>query len=194
MDNRIKVIAEHFGLEAQERQLMEESAELIQALNKCWRAYTYDGDCVVAKMNLVEEIADVEIMIEQIKYLCGIELGVIHQKNKKLCRMMEMIQPKMVDMIDGVHSLALNYNPDVYRWRADMMEEGCPKPKPGDVVLVDTRRGKQYALVKRTYQLPESEANKHKPVLDIVKFGDDDERKRKVETREPEESWSWPES
>lgn len=176
MDNRIKVVADHFGIETQERQLAEECAELIQALNKCWRAYTYDGDLSEAKKNLIEEIADVEIMIAQIKYLYGIGFDVVHATNGKLNRTMEKLQPKMVDMIAGVHSLALNAPQKEFIWRTDMMDDFVPKPKPGDIALVDTKRGNQYALVKRVFQLPENEANRHKAVLDIIKFGDDDER------------------
>ena len=34
---KIKIIAEHYGYEAQSRQCIEEMAELMQAINKLWR-------------------------------------------------------------------------------------------------------------------------------------------------------------
>lgn len=55
-------IAKHYGENNQLNQLQEELAELIKAVNK----YRRDEDNID---NLIEEIADVEIMIEQIKYL-----------------------------------------------------------------------------------------------------------------------------
>ena len=70
--------AEYFGYEAQSNQLVEECAELIQAVSKYRRAVAGLGQPVaeekkaVALENLVEEIADVEIMLEQIKYLLQI--------------------------------------------------------------------------------------------------------------------------
>jgi NTP pyrophosphatase (non-canonical NTP hydrolase) len=73
-----KKTAKYYGYEAQSNQLIEECAELIQAVNKYRRASTGLGVPVaedkkaVALDNLVEEIADVEIMLEQIKYLLEI--------------------------------------------------------------------------------------------------------------------------
>lgn len=68
----------YYGYEAQSNQLIEECAELIQAVNKYRRAVARLGEPVaedkkaVALDNLVEEIADVEIMLEQVKYLLQI--------------------------------------------------------------------------------------------------------------------------
>lgn len=73
-----KKTAKYYGYEAQSNQLIEECAELIQAVNKYRRASTGLGQPVsedkkaVAYDNLVEEIADVELMLEQIKYLLQI--------------------------------------------------------------------------------------------------------------------------
>lgn len=66
--------AECFGYEAQSNQLIEECAELIQAVSKYRRAAAKGEDeKLIALSNLVEEIADVEIMIEQIKHLLQIQ-------------------------------------------------------------------------------------------------------------------------
>lgn len=70
--------AKYYGYEAQSNQLVEECAELIQAVNKYRRAVARLGEPVaeekrdIALDNLREEIADVEIMLEQIKYLLKI--------------------------------------------------------------------------------------------------------------------------
>ena len=66
-----KETAKHYGYEAQSNQLVEECAELIQAVSKYRRAVT-DEEKLIALENFIEEIADVEIMLEQIKYLLQI--------------------------------------------------------------------------------------------------------------------------
>jgi len=66
-----KEIANYYGYVVQSNQLVEECAELIQAVSKYRRAV----GCPlkeVALENILEEIADVEIMLEQIKYLLQI--------------------------------------------------------------------------------------------------------------------------
>lgn len=73
-----KETAKYYGYEAQSNQLVEECAELIQAVSKYHRAVAGLGQPVaeekkaVALENLIEEIADVEIMLEQVKYLLQI--------------------------------------------------------------------------------------------------------------------------
>ena len=74
---------EVYGKEAQSRQTMEECAELIQAVNKYIR-YPDKGEC---RDNLVEEIADVEIMLYQLKEMFYINETEIHEwKEKKAKR------------------------------------------------------------------------------------------------------------
>ena len=77
MEKDLKKIADHYGYEIQSSQLVEECAELIQALNKYRRATLVgqplaDHIKAIVLENLVEEIADVEIMLEQVKYLLQI--------------------------------------------------------------------------------------------------------------------------
>lgn len=64
--------AEHYGYDAQSNMLMEECAELIQAVNKHKRAMVSGKDIKEAVYKLTEEIADVELMIDQIKHLLKI--------------------------------------------------------------------------------------------------------------------------
>ena len=66
MDKDLRNIAEHYGLRSQMRQLIEEMAELTQVICKAER---YDLDTV--RDHLVEEIADVEVVLEQVDYLLG---------------------------------------------------------------------------------------------------------------------------
>lgn len=66
MDKDLRNIAEHYGLRIQMRQLIEEMAELTQVICKAER---YDLDTV--REHLVEEVADVEVVLEQVIYLLG---------------------------------------------------------------------------------------------------------------------------
>ncbi len=80
-EEKIKKIARHYGYETQSRQCIEEMAELTQAINKFWRKQLCCGrmtfpknDCDMPFMtaeyeNLIEEISDVQIMLEQMKFL-----------------------------------------------------------------------------------------------------------------------------
>ena len=90
----IEKIAEHYGYESQSRQLVEEMAELTVALNKKWRLEQtgnannplLSAPCMA---NLVEEIADVEIMLMQVKYLLGCNRVVESAKAEKISRQTE---------------------------------------------------------------------------------------------------------
>ena len=62
MDDRLKQIADYYGLDSQLNILQEELAELIQAISKYRRR---------DPTHILEEIADVEIMLDQVKYLIG---------------------------------------------------------------------------------------------------------------------------
>ena len=64
-DERIKTIADHYGIENQMRQLAEECSELAVEASHSARIGT--------TVKISEEIADVLIMMEQIVYLSGIE-------------------------------------------------------------------------------------------------------------------------
>lgn len=66
MNERIKTIADHYGLNNQMMQAIEEMGELTQAIVKVFRN-GLDNE----RDNLIEELADVEIMIEQLDYLLG---------------------------------------------------------------------------------------------------------------------------
>ncbi len=84
----IAEIAEHFGYEQQKNMLIEEQAELIQALNKFDRKGTEE-----AFNNIIGEMADVELMIGQVKYLLDINQDAIDEiKEEKIKRIKEKIR------------------------------------------------------------------------------------------------------
>lgn len=75
MEKKCLEIARYYGFDAQTNQLIEECAELIQAINKYKRKHIGGQplDVQVSTWNqVVEEIADVEVMLCQIKQLFGI--------------------------------------------------------------------------------------------------------------------------
>ena len=105
----LRDIATYYGVEAQLRQLMEESGELIQACNKYLRIE--DGGQIVvmpgmdaaecrkhAIDSIIEEIADVDIMIKQAIYLLDIsyedllkvELAKIKRTHDRMKKQQEM--------------------------------------------------------------------------------------------------------
>lgn len=100
---KIQKIAQTYGYDPQSRQCIEEMAELTQAINKFWRKAL---DCGKGKQpngekyitmspaydNLVEEMADVQIMLWQMEYLLNADTSIIIQQ--KLDRQMERIERK----------------------------------------------------------------------------------------------------
>ena len=85
MDNRIKQIAKYYGYESQMDMLCEECGEFIQARNKLRRNVTGAYD------NCLEEIADIAIMVEQMKLICGAD-KIEHIMNEKLDRQIQRIE------------------------------------------------------------------------------------------------------
>ena len=65
MDNQIKEIAEHYGYESQIDQMCEECAEFIVARSKVRRNVPGAWD------NLKEEVADISVMVDQMKLIIG---------------------------------------------------------------------------------------------------------------------------
>lgn len=99
MDERLINIVKHYDNDAQIRQLIEEMAELTQAINKTWRVTHgyikghYDVLSDKCYDATAKEIADVEICLEQFKYLFGIYDGLIDRiKNEKINRQLERME------------------------------------------------------------------------------------------------------
>ena len=76
-----------WGKQSQINMLHEEIGELLQAVNKYDRKSTTE-----TWENLVEEIADVEIMLEQLKLMIKGKAGVHSIKREKLERLKQRIE------------------------------------------------------------------------------------------------------
>lgn len=79
----IRYIAEHYGLEPQKLKAIEEMAELTKALLK--------DD----KENIIEEIADVKIMVAQLEHLYDAKDEVEWMMHKKIKRQIGRIEGEM---------------------------------------------------------------------------------------------------
>ena len=84
-DERIKTIADHYGIKRQMHQLAEECSELaVEASHSARNGTT---------VKIIEEMADVLIMIEQVIYLAEIDMCDIEDCiNYKLDRQLERIK------------------------------------------------------------------------------------------------------
>ena len=103
-EEKIRTIARHYGYDAQSRQCIEEMAELTQAINKYWRTELqcgknlcnpWDGympDNSEEYYNLVEEIADVQIVLEQMKFFLAAGHDVKRIIEEKLDRQIYRIE------------------------------------------------------------------------------------------------------
>ena len=121
MQDKIKKIANYYGLSKQIRQLSEECAELIQATSKYMRyqetsyAATVDWKYL---QNVCEEIADVEVMLEQIKYLLHINPKAVEAiKGRKVNRQLERIEKEGNQM----------ESKEVFKEVAEALEKQTPK-------------------------------------------------------------------
>ena len=86
MEEKLRTIADHYGLENQLRQLAEECSELAVEANHSARR-----GCVTVR--LIEEIADVEIMLDQVRYLAGIqESDVLETRYYKIERQLKRMR------------------------------------------------------------------------------------------------------
>ncbi len=110
INDKIKLIADTYGYDAQSRQCIEEMAELTQAINKFWRKQLKCGIFTMEEIiklnndfntleevkaeknyqNLLEEIADVQIMLWQMEYLLNADVS--HVIEQKLDRQLERIK------------------------------------------------------------------------------------------------------
>lgn len=89
-------IADHYDEESQVDVLIEEMSELTKALLKNRRAAKSrkpNLDLIESTtLNIVEELADVEIMLQQIIYLFGFEDEVVGMLEEKLNRQLKRIE------------------------------------------------------------------------------------------------------
>ena len=84
--DKLQMIADHYGIKKQLRQLAEECSELVVEASHSARKGT--------TVKIIEEIADVQIMIEQIIYLakidkCDIEDCINYKLDRQIKRIKE---------------------------------------------------------------------------------------------------------
>lgn len=92
---KVEYIAEHYGYEKQSRQTQEECAELIQAINKLARSKEEGIEAEVkALKSVIEEMADVKIMVNQLAHLLHAEADVTIAAEKKIERQIGRIREK----------------------------------------------------------------------------------------------------
>ncbi len=84
--NICKKAVKVFGADTQEMMFIEEVGELFQALSKKRRGF--EG------ANIAEEIADVEIMLEQLKHIHKCHGEVDYWRDKKLMRLCGRIEAR----------------------------------------------------------------------------------------------------
>lgn len=84
MDGRVKCIADRYGKDNQRMQTIQELGELVVELS---RIGTKREDAFA----LAEEIADVEIMLEQMKYMFGLDETCMLRREFKIKRQLERI-------------------------------------------------------------------------------------------------------
>lgn len=106
MDQRMIEIADHYGYNAQSRQLIEEMAELTQAINKFWRKTLMCGKVEFTcgdefremlqgtpeMESLLQEIADVEVCLEQIRYILDSDKEIDQYREYKIRRQLYRLQ------------------------------------------------------------------------------------------------------
>ena len=96
-----------YGYDAQSRQCIEEMGELTQAINKFWRKDLKCGYGAIEEsgldkesetyINLIGEIADVEIMLEQMKEMLYCRERVAEIREEKLERQIGRIRKKQTE-------------------------------------------------------------------------------------------------
>lgn len=95
MDNRIKYIADYYGFTSQADMLIEESAEFIQAVCKLHRGNENEY------AHIKEELADVLVCAEQLKYLLGAS-DIENIMNAKLDRQLQRIEKEKQTEMDRI--------------------------------------------------------------------------------------------
>ena len=87
MDKELyKKVVEHFGIISQTDMAIEECAELIVAIRHGFRNKA-------TKNNIASEIADVEIMCGQLRYIIGNDI-VDQYKQEKIIRLKKLLKDK----------------------------------------------------------------------------------------------------
>lgn len=89
-----RAIVDHYGADDQRNILIEECGELVQAAAKMNRPAKDDGEKLLRREHFVEELADVSIMLEQMKAALTISERKLFNEfvAQKIMRQLERIQ------------------------------------------------------------------------------------------------------
>ena len=148
----IEKIADHYGYEKQKNKTVEELIELADAI-------IHDQED-----NIVEEIADVLIMLNQLIYLKQMKKKVDQTITEKIERQIKRIERTYDTIIYGKHSPLA---PKEYIWR---IPSWMATPDIGDVVMVETIHGSSCVIVTKVERVPHEIAKKHSMCLGICEF------------------------
>ena len=88
----IAAIVEHYGFNCQSRQLFEEMGELTVAINKWWRCDGRVEERAAKRANIVEELADTQIMLDQMIYFLCCYKEVEDVKQAKIWRQLKRME------------------------------------------------------------------------------------------------------
>lgn len=170
--NKIRKIADYYGYEEQSLQLIEEMAELTQAINKARRRG--GPDPISAWQAIVEEMADVWIMMQQVTHLIGgsseLEIQIEQKVERQLQRIEEEVEGQLlVPVIYGVHGIHMHKEYKPYKWQVpeNIVVE------VGDLVRVPASGKMENVLVVGKGMLPKREAKKLKTVIGIVDLSEE---------------------
>lgn len=97
MNNDLKEIAEHFGARKQLAKVIEECGELIEAANIYHDDLTIDSDPLQAgidRLHVIEEMADVQILIDQLTHLLYAKDELEQMRVFKIVRTKKRIEDK----------------------------------------------------------------------------------------------------
>lgn len=112
-DERLIMIADHYGFDAQTRQLIEEMAELTAAINRFWRkwlkcgAVEYSADEDFREtiqdekewLELLGEVSDVKVCLTQLEYMLDSDEAIKAGMEYKIRRQMYRINMEVADGI-----------------------------------------------------------------------------------------------
>ena len=95
LSEQITLIAEHYGTHRQLNKLMEESAEVIQAIQKHLYGATDYMKSLYNLYNLYGEFADLSIVLEQVIYLLDCKKEVDSNRRYKVERQLKRIEEEV---------------------------------------------------------------------------------------------------
>ena len=96
-DFKIRQIVDFFGDEPQIRQAMEECAELIVALNKYLRYKDNPKEYLSSKKSVIEEMADVYVMLRQLEYIFEESGEIENISDYKIDRTLKIISERRME-------------------------------------------------------------------------------------------------